>query len=113
MLNITGYGRLASDILLKTSKDIQYTNFLLATHNHKKTTFIKCVAFGSLAQLLTTYCNKGDRILVSGELIPDKYEEIDTYKIKVNTFDFIETKKESINKKIKKECNKEENSYDD
>lgn len=108
MLKITAYGRLASNIEMKIKDNIHYTNFLLATHEQKnKTTFIRCVGFGPIADLLEKHCAKGDRIIIYGDLIPDKYinkskqKEIDTFKIKVDTFDFVETQAESLKNKMK------------
>lgn len=102
MLQITAYGRLASSVTIQSSNDLSYTNFLLATHETKdKTTFIRCVAFGSLATLMSEHCAKGDRVLITGDLIPDKYKKIDTFKIKVNSFEFVETLNESMKNRIK------------
>lgn len=107
MLKITAYGRIASDIILEQKNEVMYTNFLLATHEKSTTTFIRCVAFGPVAKLLSQYSGKRDRILIIGDLIADKYynkkkgQNVDTFKIKVDTFDFIETQAESLKNKIK------------
>lgn len=97
MLNIIGYGRLASDIKIKRSKDQKhlYTTFLLASHDNKETTFIRCVAFDGLATLLNNFFSKGDRIIVKGNLISDDYKGNKyVFKIQVSEFEFVETKEE-------------------
>lgn len=98
MLNITGYGRIASDIPIKRSRDGEhmYTTFLLASHRGKKeTTFIRCVAFDAMATLLHDFFSKGDRIIVKGDLISDDYKGSKfVFKIKVREFEFVETLKE-------------------
>lgn len=46
-------------------------------------------------------------MMLTGDLIPDKYidkkkhKNIDTFKIKVNTFDFVETQAESRKNRMK------------
>lgn len=107
MLRTYAYGRIASDIKLEQKDEIMYTNFLLASHERNDTTFIRCVAFGPIAKLLSQYCGKGDRITLTGDLIPDKYvsiakhKNIDTFKIKVDTFDFVEIYSESLKNRMK------------
>ena len=97
MLNIDGYGRIASDIPIKRSKDGKhlYTNFLLASHDSKKnTTFIRCVAFDAMSTLLHDLFSKGDRIIIRGDLISDDYhskKNIYAFEIKVTNFEFVET----------------------
>lgn len=100
MLNIDGYGRIASDVPLNRSKNGKslYTNFLLASHNKRKeTTFIRCVAFDAMATLLNTFFTKGDRIVISGELVSDDYNSSKNkfaFEIKVTGFEFVESSKE-------------------
>lgn len=97
MLNITAYGRIASNITVKKSKNNKhlYTNFLLASHDNKKTTFIRCVAFDAMATLLNEYFASGDRIILKGILISDDYNGSKyTFKIQVSEFEFVETKTE-------------------
>lgn len=104
MLNIEAYGRIASNIVVKKSKDTKhlYTNFLLASHDKKQTTFIRCVAFDGMATLLHEYVSNGDRVILSGKLISDDYNGSKyTFKIQVEKFEFIETKSEHEKNAIK------------
>lgn len=101
MLDVVGYGRIASDISTKKSKNQKrlYTTFLLASHERKETTFIRCVAFDGTATLLESYFSKGDRIILKGSLINDNYNGSKyVFKIKVTSFEFVETKREHDNK---------------
>lgn len=111
MLKIQAYGRISTPIDIKQSKDKKhlYTNFLLASHSKGKTTFIRCVGFDAMATLLHEYFSIGDRILLNGILIEDRYKEgnIATFKIQIQDFEFIETKEEH-NKNKSKHKNKEE-----
>ena len=95
MLQITGYGRVASDIPLKHSKNGKhlYTTFLLASHKNKKETiFIRCVAFDAMATLLHDFFSCGDRIIIKGDLLSDDFNGSKfVFKIKVNEFEFVET----------------------
>lgn len=107
MLKVSAYGRIVTDITLEQKDEILYTNFLFASHERSNTTFIRCVAFEPIAKLLSQYSGKGDRMMLTGDLIPDKYidkkkhKNIDTFKIKVNTFDFVETQAESRKNRMK------------
>lgn len=94
MLETIAYGRIASKIEAKQSRDGKhlYTNFLLASHEHGKTIFIRCCAFDGMATLLTEYFSKGDRILLKGDLISDDYNGSKyRFKLKIHGFEFIET----------------------
>lgn len=109
MLNVTAYGRIASDIIVKRSRNGEhlYTSFLLASHRRKETTFIRCVAFDAMATLLHDFFSKGDRIFIKGDLIDDNYNGSKfVFKIKVQSFEFIETIKEH-NKNKKRHSSKE------
>lgn len=98
MLEVTGFGRIASDIDLKHSKDGKhlYTNFLFASHRRvnkkQETTFIRCVAFDAMATLLNNFFSKGDRVILKGELISDDYNGSKyVFKLQVKNFEFVET----------------------
>ena len=104
MLDIQGYGRIASNIEVKQSKDKKhmYTNFLFASHINKETTFIRCVAFDAMATLLQEFFSKGDRIIIKGELISDDYQDKkNRFKIKITDFEFVETMTEHQKNKEK------------
>lgn len=97
MLDVHAYGRVSTPIRVKTSKNKKklYTSFLLASHENKETTFIRCVAFDGLATALESYFSMGDRIILFGELWKDDYKgQKHRFKIKVNDFKFVETLEE-------------------
>lgn len=74
-------GRLTADVELKkaTKKDgTDYARFSLAVPRKNvkdKTDFINCVAFGKLAEVISKYCKKGQRIIVCGSLQIDTVEK--------------------------------------
>ena len=111
MLNLQAYGRIASDIIVKESKNNKhlYTNFLLASHgSNKETTFIRCVAFDGLATLLHEFFCKGDRVIFKGELISDNYNGNKfVFKMLIKDFEFVETKKDHLNNKTKERREKD------
>lgn len=79
--------------------------------------FVRCIGFGPIADLIAEYCGKSDRVLLYGELIPDNYYNkekqlrINTFKIKIDTFDFIETKADSLKNRMKNDIRKETSIY--
>ena len=97
-------GRLVADVELKKAekKDgATYTKFTLAVPRKltkDKVDFIDCVAFGKLAEIISKYCKKGQRIIVCGSLQIDLVEK-DEKKTKytsviVNDFYFTEFNRE-------------------
>lgn len=97
-------GRLTADVELKkaTKKDgADYIRFTIAVPRKlvkDKTDFIDCVAFGKLAETISKYCKKGQRIIVCGSLQIDTVEK-DEKKNKyttvvVNDFYFTEYNKD-------------------
>ena len=110
MLNIQSYGRIASDINVKKSRDGQhlYTNFLFASHKGKETTFIRCVAFDAMSTLLHNFFSKGDRAFLKGELLSDDYKGSKfVFKMQVKEFEFVETLAEHTKNKEKHAKGKE------
>lgn len=94
MLDVRAFGRISTPIRVKTSKDKKtlYTSFLLASHEKKETTFIRCVAFNGLATALHDYFVAGDRIIIYGELQKDEYKgQKNCFQLLVNDFKFVET----------------------
>lgn len=97
-------GRLVADVELKkaTKKGgADYTRFTLAVprKNEKdKTDFISCVSFGKLAEVISKYCKKGQRIIVCGSLQIDTVEKdgakTNYTTVIVNDFYFTEYNKE-------------------
>lgn len=99
-------GRICQDLELRaTSTGNQIVNFILAIPRDKENTdFIKIVAFGKTAEMLHSYCKKGDKILVEGSINSSQYEKdgkkINDYSIMVNRIEFLEMRKEET-KEIK------------
>lgn len=98
-------GRLVKDIELKKGKnDNIYGIFTLAVgrkENREITDFIDCIAFGKLAETISKYTEKGNRLIVTGALHLDSYKDKDgknrnTVSIIVDDFFFVDfkTKKE-------------------
>ena len=103
-------GRLVADAEMKKSikkEGSDYARFTLAVPRKNikdKTDFINCVAFGKLAEVISKYCKKGQRIVACGSI------QIDTVEIEgkktnyttviVNDFYFTE-----YNKDVAKEEN--------
>lgn len=96
-------GRLTKDVELKESKKgTKYVNFTLAVprkSDKEQTDFIECIVFGSLAEVIVKYVEKGNRIIVEGELNIDTYEDKEgklqkQVKCIVNDFYFVDFKRE-------------------
>ena len=72
-------GRLTATPELKsTTNDIYVTDFSVAVNrrfNKEVTDFINCQAWRSTAEFITKYFEKGQEILVVGELHNDKWEK--------------------------------------
>ena len=94
-------GRLVDNVEVKKSKQgKEYGTFTLAVSrklDKEKTDFIECVVFGNLVKVISEYTEKGNRIIVNGELNIDNYENKDGQKVKtikcaVNDFYFVDFK---------------------
>lgn len=102
-------GRLTTDVEMKkaTKKDgADYSRFSLAVPRKNvkdKTDFINCVAFGKLAEIISKYCKKGQRIIVCGSLQIDTVEKDGAKNnytnVIVNDFYFTEYNKDVANNK--------------
>lgn len=74
-----------------------YLNFLLASHEgpNGATLFLPCIAFDATAINIDRYITVGDRVLLLGKLIQDKYAQSKyKFKFQVSSFEFVETKKD-------------------
>lgn len=100
-------GRLTKDIEIVTAKNgknfVKFTVAVDRKSDKEKTDFIDCVAFGKLAETLLKYVEKGNRILIEGELNINFYDDKDGKKQKsvsvlVNDFYFVDFKKELTKK---------------
>lgn len=96
-------GRLVNDVELMKGKSTDYAKFSIAVKRKGKdeVDFIKCTAFGKLAEAIVKYTEKGNRIIVEGSIQIEKYETKEgnkstTFNVIVNDFYFVDfkTKKE-------------------
>lgn len=107
MNNVNIIGRLTKDVeLRKTSTNKSVSSFSIAVDNltkkdgEKTTSFFNCNAWDSVAETLSKFTRKGDRIAISGSLIQRNYETKNGVKnsvveINVNSITLIENKKEN------------------
>lgn len=106
MNNVNIIGRLTKDVeVRKTSTNKSVSSFSIAVDNltkkdgEKTTSFFNCNAWDSVAETLSKYTRKGDRIAISGSLIQRNYEKngekISVVEINVNSITLIENKKEN------------------
>lgn len=106
MNNVNIIGRLTRDVeVRKTSTNKSVSSFSIAVDNlaknegEKTTSFFNCNAWNSVAETLSKYTRKGDRIALSGSLIQRNYEKngekISVVEINVNSITLIENKKEN------------------
>lgn len=104
MNKITLMGRLVYDCVLDVSgicpiiKNTIAVNRSYKDKNGEKTSdFFNIIAFMGKAEAMAKYCKKGDRILITGELQNNKYEDKDGntrdwYQVVINELEFIESK---------------------
>ena len=114
MNNVNIIGRLTKDVeVRKTSTNKSVSSFSIAVDNlatkdgEKTTSFFNCNAWNNVAETLSKYTRKGDRIAISGSLIQRNYEKNgeknSVVEINVNSITLIENKKEnaSVNRENK------------
>ena len=104
MLNIvTIVGRFTKDPELKTANkgdnSFSVVNFTLAIQqfskmNKKEAMFLNFVAYSTIAERICKYCNKGDKIAVTGRLESNSYVDTDGTKrtklqVRVETIEFM------------------------
>jgi single-strand DNA-binding protein len=70
-------GNITKDIDLRTTTGgKQVASFSVALNNGKDdTTFINCVAWEKTAELLNSYCKKGDRLCGQGRIVNRSYDK--------------------------------------
>lgn len=106
-------GRLTKDPILKTTENgLDITSFTLAVNKQLKNkennniksevSFIDCVAFNKQAISINKFFTKGNLILISGSLKQENWtnkegQKKSNIKIYIETFNFIEPKKENLN----------------
>lgn len=111
MNKFIGIGRATKDIELKSTQNgTQYVQFDIAIDNGKdkegnprETDFINCTAWEKLAETISVYVHKGNKIAVEGSMKTDKYQNekgenrSKTY-ILVKNIEFLESKPKDNNK---------------
>lgn len=104
-------GRLTSDPELRyTGKGDAVANFRLASNRTSKdadgnktddTTFVECIAWKQLAEIVSKHCHKGDRVAVTGGLRLEEWQDRDTgqkrtkHQIRANEVTFLQLKQEA------------------
>jgi single-strand DNA-binding protein len=82
------HGRLTADPELNTKGDVKYCNFRVAWSKKykekEKKLFLSCVTFGYTAEFVSKYFQKGQQILLEGELITNSYEKDGETKSSIN-----------------------------
>ena len=106
-------GRFTKDPIFKTTDNgLNIASFTLAVNKQIKNkenndiknevSFIDCVSFNKQASSINKYFTKGNLILISGSLKQENWtnkegEKKSNIKIYIETFSFVEQKKENIN----------------
>lgn len=111
MLNIVVLnGRITKDLELRKSQNGgSNLRFTLAVQKNFKnqngeydSNFINCIAFNKTAEMISNHFNKGDGIIVQGELTTGQYENqqgqtVYTTDVQVNNIQFPQGKKQQSN----------------
>ena len=125
MNNVNIIGRLTKDVeVRKTSTNKSVSSFSIAVDNlatkdgEKTTSFFNCNAWNSVAETLSKYTRKGDRIAISGSLIQRNYdnkngEKISVVEINVNLITLIENKKENASTQSENKAVENDNKIND
>ena len=77
MNNVQLLGRLTKDVEIKTKGEMKFCQFTLAVQNGEKADFIDCIAFDKLAETISKYVKKGNRLLIEGRINVSTYEDKD------------------------------------
>ena len=124
MNNVNIIGRLTKDVeVRKTSTNKSVSSFSIAVDNlatkdgEKTTSFFNCNAWNNVAETLSKYTRKGDRIAITGSLIQRNYEKngekISVVEINVNSITLIENKKENASTQSENKSVKNDNEIND
>lgn len=117
MNNVTLIGRLCKDPEVRTFKskdgsDVRQATFTLAVDRAgDDADFIRCQAYGKTAELVEEWCEKGQRIGVTGHIRTDSYEHKDGYTVYttdviVDRFDFADGKSADANRGNERGCSR-------
>ena len=125
MNNVNIIGRITKDVeVRKTSTNKSVSLFSIAVDNlatkdgEKTTSFFNCNAWNNVAETLSKYTRKGDRIAISGSLIQRNYENKNGEKnsvveINVNSITLIENKKENASTQSENKAVENDNKIND
>lgn len=100
-MQVNGIIRLTKDpVVRKTHTGETVVNFDAAWNCGESGHFIRCTAWGKIAELIGEYTEKGHRLYVIGKLIQSSFttengEMRKTHEVKVSQFEFIENKPSS------------------
>lgn len=112
MNSVNLYGRITHDLELVELKKGKgsYCRFSVAVKDgvdkdgESLTQFIPCIAWNNLAEVITDYVKKGDRIALEGKINIQSYEDEEgenrkSFQIVVNKVYLVETKEETKDSK--------------
>ena len=114
MNSINLYGRIVNDLeLVEVKGDNAYCRFNLAIKDgvdkkgEQLTQFIPCICWNNLADVITEYAKKGDRLALEGKINISKYEDDEgetrsSFQVVVNKLHLVETKDSNDSKKSNK-----------
>ena len=100
-MQVNGIIRLTKDpVVRKTHTGETVVNFDAAWNYGETGHFIRCTAWGKIAELIGEYTEKGDRLYIIGKLVQSSFttkngEMRKTHEVKVSQFEFIENKPSS------------------
>ena len=100
-MQVNGIIRLTKDpVVRKTQTGETVVNFDVAWNYGETGHFIRCTAWGKIAELIGEYSEKGHRLYVIGKLVQSSFttksgEMRKTHEVKVSQFEFIENKPSS------------------
>lgn len=66
-------GNITKEILTKDTTKGKVANFTIANNRGEIASFFDCIAFDKKAETISTYCKKGDKVLIRGELTQDRW----------------------------------------
>lgn len=111
MNSVNLYGRIVNDLeLIETKGKHAYVRFNLAVKDgldekgEQRTQFIPCITWDKLAEVLSDYAKKGDRLALEGKINISKYEDEDgetrnSFQVIVNKLHLVETAESSNDSK--------------
>ena len=118
---VTLIGRMTADPevrYMNNENQTAYLNFTLAVdrdYDREKTDFIRCKAFARTAEIIEEYCVKGQQIAVMGSWETSSYEDkkgntVYTNDCRVDRFNFIGNRRDSVEEEPKRKTRKKVNS---